>query len=82
MGDRICNWLAAEFPLFVRWIGGMGEWEAVAFAAALMVFMYLIYSAAWNAWLYAAGLFPGQSPAPADEEGYEPWMDYGKWRDG
>lgn len=80
MGDKICNWVLAQFPVLCRWVNGMSEWEAVAFALGLMVLGYLIYAAAWNAWLYAAGLLPGQSPATADKEDYEPWMDYEKWR--
>lgn len=63
MGDRICNWLAAEFPLLVRWIGGMSEWEAVAFAVGLIVFGYLVYVAAYNAYLTAIGYEEPEAPA-------------------
>lgn len=69
MGDKICNWIEAEFPFLVRWIGGMGEWEAVAFGVGLLVFGYLIYIAAYNVYLTAIGY----EDAP-ERENY-PWVD-------
>lgn len=63
MGDRICNWLATEFPGMCRWVGGMGEWEAVAFAVGLIVFGYLVYVAVYNAYLTAIGYEEPEAPA-------------------
>lgn len=70
IGDKICEWIAFRFPLLTRWIGNMTEFEAVAFAAALMVFMYLLYVAAWNLWLNITGY----ALCINDDEPYEEWM--------
>lgn len=69
-GDKICEWFAAKFPLMCRFVGGMTEWEAVAFAIGLMVFMYLAYTAAYNIWLNATGY----AQCINDDEAYEEWM--------
>lgn len=79
MGDKICAWFETELPHLTRWIGGMSEWEAVAFAIGLMVFGYLIYAAAWNLWQnFKHGGF--DTIVYIDDEDYEPWMDEELWR--
>lgn len=78
MGDKICEWFATELPGLTRWIGGMSEWEAVAFAVGLMAFSYLIYVAGWNLW---QGIKYGETLIYIDdEEDFEPWMDEELWR--
>ena len=69
MGDKICNWLGSNFPFLVRWVGGMSEWEAVAFGVGIMVFGYLLYVAVYNLYLTAIGYEEGPGREPY------PWVD-------
>ena len=73
IGTKICDWLTAKFPLLVRMAGNMNEQQAIAFAFAMLLLAYALYTAVYNGWLVL-------NRRMAELEPYEDWMDAEAWR--
>ena len=76
MGEKICTWMWAKMPGLIMWVGELSEWQLIAAAVGLLLIVYALWTAAWNAWLIIAGMSGRilSAPTPWDDEPYEEWM--------
>ena len=76
MGEMICTWMWEKMPGLIEWAGGLSEWQLIAAAVGLLLLVYALWTAAWNAWLVIAGMSGRiiSAPTPWDDEPYEEWM--------
>ena len=79
MGARICEWIAGNFPVMCRIVGGMSEWQLVGFGLLLLLGIFAVYTAAWNVWLCAVEVWNGRRYGWDEYEPYEDWMDVEIW---
>lgn len=75
IGDKICEWIAGNFPVMCRIVGGMSKWQLVAVGLGMLGLIYVVYAAAWNLWLNITGY----ALCINDDEPYEDWMDAEIW---
>lgn len=75
IGEKICDWFIRELPSLTAWIGGMSDWQAVAFAIGLLLVAYAMYVAAYNLYLTWCGV------DFSDNEPFQDWMDWDLYND-
>lgn len=75
MGDKICNWVLAQFPVLCRWVGGMEEWQLIGFTVLIFSLGYALSVAIYNAYLTVI-----DAQINEDYEDFNPgWMDVELW---